>query len=676
MAEVSQGVASTEPAVIDGRNIIILYGSETGNAEDIALELSKMTRRLHFKTTVDEMNNIKLTELVQRQLAIFVTSTTGQGDLPQNTAKFWANLRRTRLNNTNCLGALKFTIFGLGDSSYGENVNAAGRKLRSRLKQLGATEFFKAGEGDEQHENGIASAYMPWSEELKEYFIENYALPEPLQPIADEILLPPRYHIQAASSEQADPVHTNANAPVTKPQKRLLDIPNALTAVVQENTRLTPETHSQDVRLIKLDVSFVTKPKVKDVFDMIPYLAGATAVIYPKNFPEDVETLIDMMGWASISNNHINRKESTMPKKLYPFEDEGPVTIRDLLTHNFDINAVPRRSFLQDMAHFAADDDQKERLVELTKWDSLQSFYDYTSRPRRTILEVLRDFPSVRIPFDYALEMFPLMRGRAYSICNGANSVRYKQGENKENMASLNLEIIAALLEYQTVIRKPRQGVCSRYLRTLAPGTTINITINTPSRPTLRPNNMLIGASQQRPVIAVATGTGIAPIRALIGDLKHAGITAAPVLVFFGCRKQKADFYFQDEHGQNQAPGRGWGDNVKVIPAFSRDENPDGVLPFQKNYVQSQIRKHAAEIAEILTGDVPPLICVCGSSGAMPNAVREAFKDVLIGHKIVGATGEEEAEGKSAEEVEKLKKEAADKWLMDKNNVIYWQETW
>lgn len=61
MAEISQDVTTVvEPTVIEGRNIVILYGSETGNAEDIALELSNMTRRLHFKTVVDEMDNIKL----------------------------------------------------------------------------------------------------------------------------------------------------------------------------------------------------------------------------------------------------------------------------------------------------------------------------------------------------------------------------------------------------------------------------------------------------------------------------------------------------------------------------------------------------------------------------------------------------------------------------------------
>lgn len=463
---------------------------------------------------------------------------------------------------------------------------------------------------------------------------------------------------------------------------RLLDIPKSIHAVVRENTRLTPESHWQDVRHIKLQVSF-QKEGEKQRPVMLPYLAGATAVIYPKNFPEDVQSLIDMMGWGSLADTKIKREFSCLPKKLYPFED-GPATFRDLLTHSFDITAVPKRSFLREMAQFAENMNEKERLTGLTKFDSQQEFYDYTSRPRRTILEVLRDFPSVKIPLRSALEMFPLIRGREYSICNGAFSI-----SKKSNLNTIDFEIIAALVEYKTVIRKPRKGLCSRYLERLPIDAVIKITLNPPSTPTLRPENMLLVSSNEtgeRPLIAVATGTGIAPIRALLSDRRRAEITA-PALVFFGCRNEKADFFFESERQKERAnPTEYWGDNVRVIPAFSRDENPTQVEPNPavdlygriihteppnederpdafdfdrgKNYVQHQIKKHAYEVASILTGDVPPIICVCGNSGNMPNRVREAFEYVLISQKIVA------------------RKEEAREWLNNKNNVVYWQETW
>ena len=42
------------------RTALIAFGSETGSAEDVAHELGRLTRRLHFKTTVTELNQIGL----------------------------------------------------------------------------------------------------------------------------------------------------------------------------------------------------------------------------------------------------------------------------------------------------------------------------------------------------------------------------------------------------------------------------------------------------------------------------------------------------------------------------------------------------------------------------------------------------------------------------------------
>lgn len=50
-------------------------------------------------------------------IIIIVTSTTGQGDLPVNARLFWKRLLRKKLP-PDYLNAVRFTTFGLGDSSY------------------------------------------------------------------------------------------------------------------------------------------------------------------------------------------------------------------------------------------------------------------------------------------------------------------------------------------------------------------------------------------------------------------------------------------------------------------------------------------------------------------------------------------------------------------------------
>lgn len=99
------------------RTVLILYGSETGNAQDLAEELGRVCQRLHFDSHVLELDAVDLNALLKYPLVVFVISTTGQGDMPHNSLVFWKRLLRKRLP-PGCLASLKYTTFGLGDSTY------------------------------------------------------------------------------------------------------------------------------------------------------------------------------------------------------------------------------------------------------------------------------------------------------------------------------------------------------------------------------------------------------------------------------------------------------------------------------------------------------------------------------------------------------------------------------
>lgn len=59
---------------VQERNVLVLYGSETGNAQDMAEEVGRVCVRLHFKTLVEELDSI---DLVCRMLQL---------DLPCHTS--------------------------------------------------------------------------------------------------------------------------------------------------------------------------------------------------------------------------------------------------------------------------------------------------------------------------------------------------------------------------------------------------------------------------------------------------------------------------------------------------------------------------------------------------------------------------------------------------------------
>src|SRR5205823_2757531 len=141
-----------------------------------------------------------------------------------------------------------------------------------------------------------------------------------------------------------------------------------------------------------------------------------------------------------------------------------------------DITAVPKRHFIRELANFTKDERERERLLGLARPNLQHEYYDYAVRPRRTILELLRDFPAVRIPFSHCIDLFPLIRGREFSLASAGKGLAGRL----DKPGDLNLDILAALVEYKTVIRKPRQGLCSRYLKTLEPGAKLRIGLKIP----------------------------------------------------------------------------------------------------------------------------------------------------------------------------------------------------
>lgn len=460
--------------------------------------------------------------------------------------------------------------------------------------------------------------------------------------------------------------------PATPPAD-ILPIPGTILATVVGNDRVTPPDHWQDVRRLVFHTPFMPKDRAAlcEVFGTL------TLTIWPKNYPEDVEELISLMDWGAQADHHYRIR--CRPPGLHV--DGDVATLRQLLTHNLDITAVPKRNFIRELIFFTDDEREKERLVEFTKAGNEQEFYDYTCRPRRTILELLRDFTGVKIPFIRALDLFPVIRGRAFSVCNGGVSLKSAVVDDV-----FKIEILAALVEYKTIIRKPRQGLCSRYLKHLAVGTEIAIKLSDSSGPRLVPSP----AAARRPLIAIATGTGIAPIRALIQE-RASHQSPGDTLLFFGCRNRTADFHFSHEwpyyaelrvHAafsrddiepdpETITLSSAIADNDKNKPAAaisapagtvdvpgSSDNNILSTAPYDahRNYVQHLIRKHAGEVGSLLRRR--PVVCVCGNAGRMPVSVRDALLDALVLDKVVADRDE------------------AERWFANPDNLTFWQEVW
>lgn len=404
-------------------------------------------------------------------------------------------------------------------------------------------------------------------------------------------------------------LNDDSHNPEDGPPPSLLPIPGALRGVVERNDRLTPSSHWQDVRKLKIRVLGNAEE-----FKMITPKPGDVAVIFPKNFPRDVQALIDLMGWGAVADKQFQHVPQgmdlpcRMPRNCYPLKNS---TLRELLTHNYDITCIPRRTFFTVIASYTEDPTHKERLREFADPGHSDEFWDYTSRPRRSILEVLQDFPSVQIPYQHVPSAFPTIRGREYSIASGGSLLDYDS-----HPVDTAVELLVAIVKYKTVLRRTRQGLCSRYIASLSPGTPIHIQVNSD---TYMPDE---ASNPHRPLLAIAPGTGVAPVRSLFYHRQAAAASSdgpsyrADTLLFYGGRNREADFFFEEEWERL---------GVKVITAFSRDQP-------SKIYVQNRLLENYKVVCDFIVRGAA--ICVCGSSGKMPEAVRTALYDCLVKGKF------------------------------------------
>lgn len=172
-------------------DIPVLYGSQTGNCEAISERLVEGGKELGFSLHSMTMNkfytglNKGITSLVDHPLVIFVISSTGNGEAPDNASRFvrWA---KKKSHAPDSLKGVRFTLLGLGDSNY-DNYMGAPRLLLRRLLEMGASTFYACGEADE--ERGLEEFVEPWIDGLWKV-LPRLQRSIPL-PKMDELVLPP-----------------------------------------------------------------------------------------------------------------------------------------------------------------------------------------------------------------------------------------------------------------------------------------------------------------------------------------------------------------------------------------------------------------------------------------------------------------------------------------------------
>lgn len=606
--------------------LLILYASQTGNAQDAAERIGREAERRCCHALVVSMEDFDVRRLPNEALVIFVVSTTGQGDPPDSMKAFWKFLLMRSLGQLWLEGML-YALFGLGDSGY-QKFNIVAKKLDKRLSDLGAHPIIERGLGDDQHRSGYEAALDPWLAllwtTLKDKFSNLFGEGADFSDSEMRYLDPPKFRIIYHDKTKVKPVdesfpngekdildewiergRAHAMVEAANNSNKSINMPghspklHCLARMI-ENKHLTAENSERDVRHIEFDLGC----------SGIHYEAGDVLEVMPRQNAVAVDAFIKRCCLdpdAYITVEATNSSKPIRGRDNGPLPSQTPVKLRTLVESTMDIaSASPRRYFFEVMSHFVTAEHEKERLQYFASPEGRDELYQYNQKERRSVIEVLEDFPSAHLPLEWLLQLVPRLQTRMFSISSSPLA--------HPNQA----HITVAVVSWMTPFKRKRYGLCSTWLAQLDPKKDeVHVPVWFRQGALKRPPPSV-------PLVLVGPGTGCAPFRALIEDraILSADEPAAPIIFFFGCRNETKDFLYKDfwfSHTKNSevlSEQKGGG----FFVAFSRDQA-------QKVYVQHKIQEEGIKVWNFLKSGA--WVYVAGSATKMPADVMSTLEEVI-----------------------------------------------
>lgn len=310
------------------KEVTVLYGSQTGNAQKLAEKASKTLQERGFQVTLSSMNDFKANSLKKIQNLLIFVSTYGEGEAPDNALSFYEFLNSKRAPK---LDHLSFSVLALGDSSY-EFFCLTGKEFDQRLEGLGGTRLYPRFDCDLDYDE-------PASEWLKG--------------VIDSL------QAQGGSTEQASSVTTEAS-----PQdvEVVYSRTNPFKAEVLENLNLNGRGSNKETHHIELSLEG----------SGLTFEPGDNVGIYPTNDPELVDLILQETKWN--------------PEEAITINKQGDVlSLKEALLSQFEITLLTK-SLLKQAAQFS----KNEALQELVAAGNEEKVKAYVAG--RDLLDLIRDF--------------------------------------------------------------------------------------------------------------------------------------------------------------------------------------------------------------------------------------------------------------------------------------------
>ncbi len=178
LSDRSQAELPAQPTLAKQGALNVFYASQTGNGEGLAEAFVVQAEQAGLAVKSRPLNELKPAVLKNLAHAVFIISTHGDGDPPDDALDLFEYLESARVLELN---SLRFRVLALGDRSYRQFCEA-GRKLEELLLARGAQAFARRVDCDVDYR----SPAELWTTEVIEYgrkqllVEENARVPAPM----------------------------------------------------------------------------------------------------------------------------------------------------------------------------------------------------------------------------------------------------------------------------------------------------------------------------------------------------------------------------------------------------------------------------------------------------------------------------------------------------------------
>ncbi|MFV0382714.1 flavodoxin domain-containing protein [Paracoccus sp. (in: a-proteobacteria)] len=138
-------------------NIVILYGTETGNAEMLSEDIQSDLEGDHAVEVVN-LCDFDPANFDPARLYLIVSSTYGDGELPASAQPFGAAMEAQSPD----LSGIVFGLFGLGDTEY-DTYNLGSKLVQDIMVRAGATMLGERVVHDASGNDLAEDMALPWA---------------------------------------------------------------------------------------------------------------------------------------------------------------------------------------------------------------------------------------------------------------------------------------------------------------------------------------------------------------------------------------------------------------------------------------------------------------------------------------------------------------------------------